>query len=229
MSDKSKQIAKATENRLKCSFCGKQQEQVHKLIAGPGVYICDQCVGLCNKILDEKGFSAEGADKTINSPTISFDQRVSGPVTVWSSALSKIQVIAADQWRGQKIMDAESEESALVVVAALGLEELLKYYLINEVKAGAEPLFRALLHVKERLSGNASPELLPLLEQLALFYTNSAEYFLAASLLEWLLEISQVSQLIDERAKRQNVLNLVKLYIRLGRTSEADALLDALN
>ncbi|MDX1976401.1 MAG: ATP-dependent protease ATP-binding subunit ClpX [Pseudanabaenaceae cyanobacterium bins.68] len=42
---------------LKCSFCGKSQEQVRKLIAGPGVYICDECVDLCNEILDEEIFS----------------------------------------------------------------------------------------------------------------------------------------------------------------------------
>ncbi|MDG2989381.1 ATP-dependent protease ATP-binding subunit ClpX [Candidatus Synechococcus calcipolaris G9] len=42
------------EAHLKCSFCGKSQEQVRKLIAGPGVYICDECVELCNEILDEE-------------------------------------------------------------------------------------------------------------------------------------------------------------------------------
>ena len=39
---------------LKCSFCGKSQDQVRKLIAGPGVYICDECIDLCNEILDEE-------------------------------------------------------------------------------------------------------------------------------------------------------------------------------
>ncbi len=39
---------------LKCSFCGKSQKQVKKLIAGPGVYICDECVDLCNEIIDEE-------------------------------------------------------------------------------------------------------------------------------------------------------------------------------
>ena len=42
------------DSHLKCSFCGKSQEQVKKLIAGPGVYICDECVDLCNEILDEE-------------------------------------------------------------------------------------------------------------------------------------------------------------------------------
>ncbi len=39
---------------LKCSFCGKSQKQVKKLIAGPGVYICDECIDLCNEIIDEE-------------------------------------------------------------------------------------------------------------------------------------------------------------------------------
>ena len=39
---------------LKCSFCGKGQKQVKKLIAGPGVYICDECIELCNEIIDEE-------------------------------------------------------------------------------------------------------------------------------------------------------------------------------
>ena len=39
---------------LKCSFCGKTQKQVKKLIAGPGVYICDECIELCNEIIIEE-------------------------------------------------------------------------------------------------------------------------------------------------------------------------------
>ncbi|GMU56576.1 MAG: ATP-dependent Clp protease ATP-binding subunit ClpX [Candidatus Xenobia bacterium] len=39
---------------LKCSFCGKNQDQVRKLIAGPGVYICDECIELCNEIIEEE-------------------------------------------------------------------------------------------------------------------------------------------------------------------------------
>ena len=46
---------------LKCSFCGKSQKQVRKLIAGPGVYICDECIELCNEIIDEE-LSAGGGD-----------------------------------------------------------------------------------------------------------------------------------------------------------------------
>ncbi|HAW70689.1 MAG TPA: ATP-dependent Clp protease ATP-binding subunit ClpX, partial [Firmicutes bacterium] len=41
------------KGQLKCSFCAKAQDQVKKLIAGPGVYICDECIELCNEIIDE--------------------------------------------------------------------------------------------------------------------------------------------------------------------------------
>lgn len=53
------------DSYLKCSFCGKSQEQVRKLIAGPGVYICDECVELCNEILDEELFDSTST----SSPT----------------------------------------------------------------------------------------------------------------------------------------------------------------
>ena len=43
-----------TSDLLKCSFCGKTQKQVKKLIAGPGVYICDECIDLCNEIIVEE-------------------------------------------------------------------------------------------------------------------------------------------------------------------------------
>ncbi|GAA4804149.1 ATP-dependent Clp protease ATP-binding subunit ClpX [Nocardioides caeni] len=48
---------------LKCSFCGKSQKQVKKLIAGPGVYICDECIDLCNEIIEEE--LAEGSEVEI--------------------------------------------------------------------------------------------------------------------------------------------------------------------
>ena len=50
---------------LKCSFCGKSQKQVKKLIAGPGVYICDECIDLCNEIIEEE---------LSQSPEVQFDE-----------------------------------------------------------------------------------------------------------------------------------------------------------
>ena len=49
---------------LKCSFCGKSQKQVKKLIAGPGVYICDECIDLCNEIIEEE--LSEGSELSLD-------------------------------------------------------------------------------------------------------------------------------------------------------------------
>src|SRR4030095_4828822 len=53
---KRRHVARVSEGneQLLCSFCGKSQRQVKKLIAGPGVYICDECIDLCNEHIDEE-------------------------------------------------------------------------------------------------------------------------------------------------------------------------------
>jgi len=53
---------------LKCSFCGKSQKQVRKLIAGPGVYICDECIDLCNEIIDEELSGVSEVNSTDSLP-----------------------------------------------------------------------------------------------------------------------------------------------------------------
>ncbi|HHP7230106.1 MAG TPA: ATP-dependent protease ATP-binding subunit ClpX [Xenococcaceae cyanobacterium] len=58
------------DSHLKCSFCGKSQEQVRKLIAGPGVYICDECVELCNEILDEELIEEGNQVTASNTPLV---------------------------------------------------------------------------------------------------------------------------------------------------------------
>lgn len=61
---------------LKCSFCGKSQKQVQQLIAGPGVYICDECVELCNEIIDERQTEHQGsavADFEVPKPQEIYD------------------------------------------------------------------------------------------------------------------------------------------------------------
>ena len=52
------------EKLLYCSFCGKSQNEVKKLIAGPSVFICDECIELCNDIVREELQEAEAADLT---------------------------------------------------------------------------------------------------------------------------------------------------------------------
>lgn len=60
-----------TGDLLKCSFCGKSQKQVAQLIAGPQIYICDECVSLCNEIIEERSAEASPADEnefTLSKP-----------------------------------------------------------------------------------------------------------------------------------------------------------------
>ncbi|MGD1712924.1 ATP-dependent protease ATP-binding subunit ClpX [Dapis sp. BLCC M172] len=67
------------DSHLKCSFCGKSQDQVRKLIAGPGVYICNECVELCNEILEEElfEFSKNTTSASLIEPQLE-NQRHSG-------------------------------------------------------------------------------------------------------------------------------------------------------
>ncbi len=61
---------KINESVLRCSFCGKGQNEVKKLIAGPMVYICNECVSLCNEIIEEELSSREeGTDKKLPAPS----------------------------------------------------------------------------------------------------------------------------------------------------------------
>ena len=55
------------DSHLKCSFCGKSQENVRKLIAGPGVYICNECVDLCNEILLDEDSTVESIAESTSS------------------------------------------------------------------------------------------------------------------------------------------------------------------
>ena len=54
MTDQNNGKGDDSEKLLYCSFCGKSQHEVRKLIAGPSVFICDECVDLCNEILEEE-------------------------------------------------------------------------------------------------------------------------------------------------------------------------------
>src|SRR5690606_1493651 len=80
---------------LKCSFCGKSQKQVKKLIAGPGVYICDECIDLCNEIIEEElGDTPEGGMRELPKPQIgraSCRERVS--VAVVDVPLKEINTV----------------------------------------------------------------------------------------------------------------------------------------
>ena len=60
MTDKNQGKNGDGERLLYCSFCGKSQHEVRKLIAGPSVFICDECVALCNDIIEEEALEKTG-------------------------------------------------------------------------------------------------------------------------------------------------------------------------
>ena len=72
-------MPKHDDSRLKCSFCGKTQDQVKKLIAGPDVFICDECVELCNEILDEEFLENKDKDGAENSAPKSEEKPIPKP------------------------------------------------------------------------------------------------------------------------------------------------------
>ncbi len=58
----------SSDKHLRCSFCGKSKETVKKFISGPSVYICNECISLCNEILAEEEDS-EASESVVPSPT----------------------------------------------------------------------------------------------------------------------------------------------------------------
>lgn len=56
----------STPKSVRCSFCGKAQENVRKIVAGPGVYICDECIELCNSIIEAELYEDDKAGYTLN-------------------------------------------------------------------------------------------------------------------------------------------------------------------
>ena len=65
-----------TIKNVYCSFCGKPQKSVKKIVAGPGVYICDECIGLCNAVLEEEGFLEE------DRYTLTDEQNIPNPTEI---------------------------------------------------------------------------------------------------------------------------------------------------
>ena len=101
---------------LKCSFCGKSQKQVKKLIAGPGVYICDECIDLCNEIIEEElSESTDVGFGELPKPREIFeflDQYVIGQDVAMSVAVynhyKRVQATAGDRPKDDAIELAKS-------------------------------------------------------------------------------------------------------------------------
>lgn len=117
------------KGQLKCSFCGKLQDQVKKLVAGPGVYICDECIELCNEIIeeelgDETGFELSDIPKPREIKEI-LDQYVIGQ----EHAKKTLSVAVYNHYKrinlGMKLEDVELQKSNIVMLGPTGCGKTL--------------------------------------------------------------------------------------------------------
>lgn len=112
------------KGNLKCSFCGKSQEQVRKLVAGPGVYICDECIELCTEIVEEElGTEEETEFKEVPKPKeilSILDEYVIGQ----ERAKKSLAVAVYNHYKrinsNSKIDDVELSKSNIVILGPTG-------------------------------------------------------------------------------------------------------------
>lgn len=117
------------KGQLKCSFCGKSQEQVRKLVAGPGVYICDECIELCNEIIEEEiGDETELGKVELPKPQDIkevLDQYVIGQ----EGAKKSLSVAVYNHYKrvnaSQKSEDVELQKSNIILIGPTGVGKTL--------------------------------------------------------------------------------------------------------
>lgn len=112
------------KNVVKCSFCGKLQDQVKKLVAGPGVYICDECIELCMEIVDEESLHTELDLKEVPKPKeikAALDQWVIGQ----DEAKKVLSVAVYNHYKrihtGSKKDDVELQKSNILLIGPTGV------------------------------------------------------------------------------------------------------------
>ncbi|NLC50689.1 MAG: ATP-dependent Clp protease ATP-binding subunit ClpX [Firmicutes bacterium] len=117
------------KGQLKCSFCGKTQEQVQKLVAGPGVYICDECIELCNEIIEEE----MGEDLDLGLTELPKPQEIKEVLSQYvigqQEAKKILSVAVYNHYKrvkaGQKIDDVELQKSNIILIGPTGVGKTL--------------------------------------------------------------------------------------------------------
>lgn len=117
------------KGQLKCSFCGKTQEQVRKLVAGPGVYICDECIELCNEIIEEE-IKDEGELGFVDLPKpYEINEVLDQYVVAQDSAKKALSVAVYNHYKRinatQKLEDVELQKSNIVLIGPTGVGKTL--------------------------------------------------------------------------------------------------------
>ncbi len=116
--------ASDSNDQLLCSFCGKSQRQVKKLIAGPGVYICDECIDLCNEIIDEELTAPSHLDlDTLPKPTEIYEH-LNEYVVSQEEAKRTLAVAVYNHYKrvqmGQTDDDVELQKSNILLLGPTG-------------------------------------------------------------------------------------------------------------
>jgi ATP-dependent Clp protease ATP-binding subunit ClpX len=109
---------------LKCSFCGKSQKQVKKLIAGPGVYICDECIDLCNEIIEEEFSATEEVSFTELPKPVEINSYLEDYVVGQDEAKKKLSVAVYNHYKrirgGDVQRDVELQKSNILLIGPTG-------------------------------------------------------------------------------------------------------------
>jgi ATP-dependent Clp protease ATP-binding subunit ClpX len=109
---------------LKCSFCGKSQKQVKKLIAGPGVYICDECIDLCNEIIEEEFSATEEITFTELPKPVEINAYLDDYVVGQVEAKKKLSVAVYNHYKrirgGEMQRDVELQKSNILLIGPTG-------------------------------------------------------------------------------------------------------------
>ena len=109
---------------LKCSFCGKSQKQVKKLIAGPGVYICDECIDLCNEIIEEEFSVTEEITFTELPKPVEINSYLADYVVGQEDAKKKLSVAVYNHYKrirgGEVQRDVELQKSNILLIGPTG-------------------------------------------------------------------------------------------------------------
>jgi ATP-dependent Clp protease ATP-binding subunit ClpX len=109
---------------LKCSFCGKSQKQVKKLIAGPGVYICDECIELCNEIMEEDLATADEFTFTELPKPAEIKSYLDDYVVGQEEAKRKLSVAVYNHYKrirsGENQREVELQKSNIMLIGPTG-------------------------------------------------------------------------------------------------------------
>jgi ATP-dependent Clp protease ATP-binding subunit ClpX len=115
---------------LKCSFCGKSQRQVKKLIAGPGVYICDECIDLCNEIIEEELTSTDEVAFAELPKPVEISHYLDEYVVGQERAKTALSVAVYNHYKRirsteQRHDDVELQKSNIILIGPTGVGKTL--------------------------------------------------------------------------------------------------------